>query len=101
MRLATHAPYREFVEGFGLEFFPLGGDPKLLSEYVVKNRGIFTNNLYEVKAQRQQLRLIINSTYPACTQPDPAHPDLPFTVCPEKWMQARAGERMRSCWRGG
>eukprot|EP00884_Botryococcus_braunii_P002968 jgi/Botrbrau1/12672/Bobra.67_1s0036.1 len=80
VRLATHAPYRGFVEGFGLEFYPLGGDPKLLSEYVVKNRGIFTNNLYEVKTQRKQLRAIINSTFPACTQPDPEHPDVPFTA---------------------
>lgn len=28
MRLASHAVYREFVTGFGLEFYPLGGDPK-------------------------------------------------------------------------
>ena len=29
VRLASHEVYREFVEGFGLEFFPLGGDPKV------------------------------------------------------------------------
>jgi hypothetical protein len=28
----------QFVTGFGLEFYPLGGDPKVLSEYVVKHR---------------------------------------------------------------
>ena len=39
VRLATHAVYRAFVEGFDLEFFPLGGDPTVLSEYVVRNRG--------------------------------------------------------------
>jgi sterol 3beta-glucosyltransferase len=80
IRLATHAPYRDFVEGFGLEFYPLGGDPKVLSEYVVKNRGIFTNSVAEVMAQRKQLKAIIHSTYPACTEPDPEHPDMPFTV---------------------
>ena len=37
--LATHGVYRSFVEGFDLEFFPLGGDPTVLSEYVVRNRG--------------------------------------------------------------
>ena len=29
MRLASHSVYREFITGFGLEFFPLGGDPKV------------------------------------------------------------------------
>ena len=33
VRLATHANYREFVsDEAGLEFFPLGGDPKILAE---------------------------------------------------------------------
>ena len=40
VRLATHAPYREFVEQHGVEFYPLGGDPTILSEFVVRNRGI-------------------------------------------------------------
>lgn len=38
MRLASHANFREFVTSFGLEFYPLGGDPKVLSQYVVRNR---------------------------------------------------------------
>ena len=28
VRLATHAPFRDFVEGYGLDFFPLAGDPQ-------------------------------------------------------------------------
>jgi hypothetical protein len=32
--------YREFVTGFGLEFYPIGGDPKVLSEFVVKHRSV-------------------------------------------------------------
>lgn len=32
MRLATHANYKEFILTAGLEFFPLGGDPKVLAE---------------------------------------------------------------------
>lgn len=38
VRLASHANFREFVASFGLEFYPLGGDPKVLSQYVVRNR---------------------------------------------------------------
>ena len=40
VRLATHAVYREFVEGNGVEFFPLSGAPSILAETVVRNRGI-------------------------------------------------------------
>lgn len=31
VRLATHSNFKEFVMGSGLEFFPLGGDPKVLA----------------------------------------------------------------------
>ena len=36
VRLASHRVYREFVTGFGLEFYPLGGDPKVGSIPVCK-----------------------------------------------------------------
>lgn len=32
VRLATHANFRNFVMDEGLEFYPLGGDPKILAE---------------------------------------------------------------------
>jgi sterol 3beta-glucosyltransferase len=40
VRIATHACFRSFVEGSntGLEFYPLGGDPRILIQFVVKNR---------------------------------------------------------------
>lgn len=31
VRLATHANFKDFVRTAGLEFFPLGGDPKVLA----------------------------------------------------------------------
>lgn len=31
VRLATHANFKDFVLAAGLEFFPLGGDPKVLA----------------------------------------------------------------------
>lgn len=31
VRLATHANFKEFVLTAGLEFYPLGGDPKILA----------------------------------------------------------------------
>lgn len=32
VRLSTHANFKEFVLTAGLEFYPLGGDPKVLAE---------------------------------------------------------------------
>ncbi|CAH2049747.1 unnamed protein product [Thlaspi arvense] len=32
VRLATHSNFKEFVLTAGLEFYPLGGDPKILAE---------------------------------------------------------------------
>lgn len=32
VRLATHSNFKEFVLTSGLEFYPLGGDPKVLAE---------------------------------------------------------------------
>ena len=29
VRIATHKDYREFVSRYDLEFYPLGGDPKV------------------------------------------------------------------------
>ncbi|KAJ9527973.1 hypothetical protein QJQ45_005588 [Haematococcus lacustris] len=86
VRLASHAVYREpssllvqFITGFGLEFYPLGGDPKVLSEYVVKHRGILPGwDISEVRQQQEQVRQILYSTYGACTESDPLHPDQPF-----------------------
>jgi hypothetical protein len=39
VRIATHQEYREFIIGEGLLFFPLGGDPRKLSSYMVKTKG--------------------------------------------------------------
>lgn len=32
VRLASHANFKDFVKTGGLEFYPLGGDPKVLAE---------------------------------------------------------------------
>jgi len=40
VRLATHATFKGFVEGNGLEFFNIGGDPAELMAFMVKNPGL-------------------------------------------------------------
>ncbi|KAG8648352.1 hypothetical protein MANES_09G183500v8 [Manihot esculenta] len=71
VRLATHANFKDFVLTAGLEFFPLGGDPKVLAGYMVKNKGFLPSSPSEISIQRHQLRDIIFSLLPACQNPDP------------------------------
>ncbi|CAN1132168.1 Sterol 3-beta-glucosyltransferase UGT80A2 [Linum perenne] len=77
VRLATHANFKDFVLTAGLEFFPLGGDPKVLAGYMVKNKGFFPSGPSEIPVQRQQMREIIFSLLPACQDPDP-ETNIPF-----------------------
>jgi hypothetical protein len=39
VRVATHATFRNYILEKGLEFYPLAGDPMLLSEFMVKTQG--------------------------------------------------------------
>eukprot|EP00897_Mesotaenium_endlicherianum_P008387 jgi/Mesen1/7577/ME000392S06837 len=80
VRLATHANFREFVTSQGLEFFPLGGDPKILAEYMVKNKGFLPSGPSEIIVQRKQLKAIIQSTWPACTEADVESKGEPFVA---------------------
>lgn len=70
VRLATHANFKEFVLTSGLEFFPLGGDPKVLAGYMVKNKGFLPSGPSEIPIQRNQMKEIVYSLLPACKDPD-------------------------------
>ncbi|RLN70105.1 hypothetical protein BBJ28_00027231, partial [Nothophytophthora sp. Chile5] len=76
VRLATHAIYREFVTSHGVEFYPLGGDPKELAAYMVKTGG----RLIPLKLETLQkdvprnmliIEEILRSTWPAVVAADP------------------------------
>ncbi|KAA8538893.1 hypothetical protein F0562_025585 [Nyssa sinensis] len=71
VRLATHSNFKEFVLAAGLEFYNLGGDPKVLAGYMVKNKGFLPSGPSEIQTQRKQIKDIIYSLLPACTNPDP------------------------------
>ncbi|WVZ83682.1 hypothetical protein U9M48_030807 [Paspalum notatum var. saurae] len=79
VRLASHANFKEFVLTAGLEFYPLGGDPKILAEYMVKNKGFLPSGPSEIAIQRKQMKDIIFSLLPACREPDP-DTGIPFKV---------------------
>ncbi|XP_022963847.1 sterol 3-beta-glucosyltransferase UGT80A2 isoform X1 [Cucurbita moschata] len=71
VRLATHSNFKEFVLTAGLEFFALGGDPKILAGHMVKNKGFLPSGPSEIPVQRNQMKEIIYSLLPACKEPDP------------------------------
>ncbi|CAJ1821963.1 unnamed protein product [Sphenostylis stenocarpa] len=66
VRLATHKNFEDFVLNAGLEFYPLGGDPKVLAGYMVKNKGFLPSGPSEIHIQRNQIKDIIDSLLPAC-----------------------------------
>ncbi|XP_031744211.1 sterol 3-beta-glucosyltransferase UGT80A2 isoform X5 [Cucumis sativus] len=70
VRLATHPNFKEFVLLAGLEFYPLGGDPKELAAYMVRNKGFLPSWPSEILIQRNQMKEIIYSLLPACKDPD-------------------------------
>lgn len=51
VRLATHACFRDYVVGKGLEFYPLAGDPLKLSEFMVKTQGFVIPTTPELMMQ--------------------------------------------------
>jgi hypothetical protein len=81
VRLATHTEYRaDVTTKGGLEYYPLDGDPRKLSEYMVKSGGRLLPDLLR-KSEREvlpekmkMLHDICFSCFPACTAPDPEDP---------------------------
>ncbi|KAG6578255.1 Sterol 3-beta-glucosyltransferase [Phytophthora cinnamomi] len=76
VRLATHAVYRDFVMSHGVEFYPLGGDPKELAAYMVKTGGHLIPTKIEtltkdVPRNRTMINEIVLSTWPAVSEADP------------------------------
>lgn len=81
VRLATHSCYRDYVLSFGgggLEFYPLGGDPVKLSEFMVKTHGCILPSspdiLKLVPENLLMLNEIIHSCWGACVEVDPGPP---------------------------
>ncbi len=82
VRIATHREFRSMVEHAGLEFYPLGGDPHALMEYIVKTGGRivpihFDQIVEDVPKKRAMIAEILASTWRACTDADPERPDAP------------------------
>ncbi|KAF2014279.1 glycosyltransferase family 1 protein [Aaosphaeria arxii CBS 175.79] len=75
VRLATHNTFKEFVTKSSLEFYPIGGDPKELMAYMVKNPGLIPSmkSLREgdIKKKRVMMTDILNGCWRSCVDADP------------------------------
>ncbi len=79
VRIATHREFRPMVEQAGLEFYPLGGNPHELMEYIVKTGGSIlptrVDQIWEdVPKKRAMIAEILASSWRACTEADPERP---------------------------
>lgn len=72
IRIATHTCFRTLIEDHEIEYYDLGGDPKELMAYMVKNPalipGLSAIRNGEIRARRSLMRNIINRCWHACFQ---------------------------------
>ncbi|XP_074280293.1 sterol 3-beta-glucosyltransferase UGT80B1-like isoform X2 [Silene latifolia] len=69
VRLATHVTFSNLVKEAGVEFYPLGGDPRLFSRFMAKSKGLGLSR-EELALQRKHFHAIMGAVLPACTEPD-------------------------------
>ncbi|QDS71101.1 hypothetical protein FKW77_009183 [Venturia effusa] len=72
VRLATHPTFKDFIEGNGLEFFSIGGDPSELMAFMVKNPGLMpgfdTLRNGDVGKRRANIAEMIRGCWRACIE---------------------------------
>ncbi|UPX18863.1 uncharacterized protein EKO05_0009147 [Ascochyta rabiei] len=74
VRIATHNTFEDLVKKSNLEFFPIGGDPKELMAYMVKNPGLIPSmkSLREGDIKRKQIMIseILDGCWKSCVDAD-------------------------------
>ncbi|KAJ5699402.1 hypothetical protein N7536_002415 [Penicillium majusculum] len=74
VRLATHDMFESFVRDSGLEFYPIGGDPRELMAYMVKTPGLIPSmesfRAGEIRRKRIMIREMLNGCWESCIKPD-------------------------------
>jgi UDP:flavonoid glycosyltransferase YjiC (YdhE family) len=84
VRIATHEVHRHIVESKQLEFYPMEGDPKILSSWMVQTGGSIwgeAKNPQLLPEKTRMVKRIIRSSWPAASAADPNDPEArPFVA---------------------
>lgn len=78
IRFATHMAHRAYVLSEGIDFYPLSGDPRVMSSWMVQSHGRLLPSFTNPKEFRKEMTQaipektkmindIMESTWPACT----------------------------------
>jgi sterol 3beta-glucosyltransferase len=72
VRICTHPVFKDFIEGQGIEFFSIGGDPEALMAYMVKNPSLLPS-LKSVKdgdisKRRKEMWEIMHGAWRSCIE---------------------------------
>ena len=74
VRLATHNTFESFVKEADLEFWPIGGDPRELMAYMVKNPGLIPSMKSlregEIQRKREMIAEILKGCWDSTVEPD-------------------------------
>ncbi|KAF6530529.1 hypothetical protein HZS61_001841 [Fusarium oxysporum f. sp. conglutinans] len=84
VRICTHPVFKGFIEGHGIEFFSIGGDPEALMAYMVKNPIFDAVKLANVRA-------VVSQGWGTLGGEDVGVPENLYLIgnCPHDWLFQR------------